>query len=255
MTGLRRVTSIERTPSIRLCCARYSVHTGRELATAFTALNDDHGDGIYAGHRIMRTANSLTLTDMSTGEASTAKKDDDDDAMFKEIGTQIVDFLRNNYSDIVSGKLKAVDAGGSLYGIAGKVAGGIAGGILGAGLLSDLVGKAVGGLAEQKGRFFGAAVDDIVSMVKGETDPDQARRIVEGISALVFVGSYANPVFNIVTVGGVSAWKLTKDIADEIGGPVADAIEDIVDVVGDIGDAIIGAPTSLAEDVIDLLGL
>ncbi len=247
MTGLRRIAAVERSTALRALTSRYSVSTLSQLGAAFKRLHEDRTDVVYAGYQLTRATNAISLTDQATGEDTSVQVSDAHADKLDDVWDRIADYLNEHYGSILSGELKATDVGGAVFGIVGGVVGLFILPVLGDGLVSKIITTPISVIAAQKGRYFGAAVDDIASILKGEDDV-RVQEIAGTLATIWFTGNYLQSLGSLVPVGGVDAWELTKEIGGTIGGAISAAIEDIVGVVG-------GVVPGLANDVKDVLGL
>lgn len=249
MTTLRTITTTERNNSLRVLTSRYGVLTARQLIEAYGS-KDKY---TYLGYTVERLGSRITVKNQS-GESTTIEIGDkkltpeQQETALNKIWEGIKQFFQEHAEDIKSGNIKAVDVGGAIYGIAATVIVFIFTPLAALGPLGKLISIPFVELASQKGRYWGSAVDELVKLIKGESDLNKAQ--IVGVLTTVFVVATYLPGLE---VGGVDAWNLTVQVGEKLGGAVADIIDEIekVPVVGDV----VKAGEDLGEDVLDFFGL
>ncbi len=247
MTTLRTITTIERNNSLRVLTSRYAVVTARQLMDAYSSKSKY----TYVRYLVERNGSVITVKSES-GESTTVKignqklTEEQQETVLNKIWEGIKQFFQEHAEDIKSGKIKAADIGGAIYGIAATVIAFIFNPFAALGPLGKLISAPFVTLATQKGRYWGSAVDEVVKLIKGESDLNKAQ--IVGVLATVYITATYLPV---VALAGVDAWNLTVEVGKMIGGAVADMIEEIesVPVVGDVAKSLEGA----GEGVIDAI--
>jgi len=100
-------------------------------------------------------------------------------------------------------------------------------------LLDELIAKPFEEASKNAGRYYGAAVDDLVDTLKKILNNAEGKprlsQILGTMASVYLMGKYVPGV----TVGGADAWSLTKQIGSELGGAVEDTLNSVVDVAGD----------------------
>lgn len=251
MTGFRAIAVAERSNSLRALTSRYSVHTARELSTAYNNRNRF----TYFDYVIERSGSAIKITSKS-GESTkieigdTKLTPEQRDTALEKTWDGVKEFFQKHWEEIESGEIKAADIGGAIYGITATVITLIfipfTGGVLG-----KIIAEPFIWAAKQKGRYWGASVDEMLNIIKGESDLNKQQ--IAGVLATVTVLAYYLPgPAAVIQLGGVDAWNLTVDVGKKIGGTAADAVEEIVSVVGDIGEAVGGAIGGAIDDLIGI---
>lgn len=237
MITIRAIATSEKTNSLRALTSRYGVVTARQLVTAYS----NTWKYTYFGYTVERIGSKITVKNQS-GESTTIEVGDkkltreQQETVLNKIWEGIKQFLQEHAEDIASGKIKAADIGGAIYGIAATVILVIFAPFAFLGPLGQILAAPFITLASQKGRYWGACVDEVVRLIKGESD--LKIKEIAGVLATVYITAIYLPVAEL---GGVDAWNLTVAVGKKLGGAVADILEEIP-IVGDavegLGDAI-----------------
>lgn len=238
MTSLREITIAEQNNSLRVLTSRYEVQTARQLIEAFNSKTEYS----YLGYTVKRDHSSISILS-NDGESKTSIGIGDDkltpeqrDKALDKIWEDVKKFFQDHIEDIESGRITAADIGGALYGIAASVILIIFAPFAAAfGSVGELIAGPFAALATQKGRYWGASVDEIIKVIKSESDLNMQE--IAGVLATVFVTTASFPVIGaIVQFGGTDAWNLTVEVGKKLGDNAVEILEDIVSVVGDIGE-------------------
>lgn len=253
MTGIRAIAEAEQSDSLRELTSRYGVQTASELITVYYKQNKI----TLSGYVIERSSTQIKITSKDNQSTTTDLKNakitpEQRDKLLEEIWNGIRDFFEENWDDIKLEKIKAADIGGAIYGIAATVILKVINPFSAAGsALSKLIALPFLQASVQKGRYWGASVDTIVEIIKGESDLNKEQ--MAGVLATVIVIAYYLPLPGaIIQLGGVDAWNLTVDVGKKIGGTAADAVDEIKSVVGDVGEAISDAAGKAIDAVLDI---
>lgn len=244
MQSLRMLAATEQTDSVRDLLGRYSCLSVRDLVAQLeqrTVLT-------YNGVTLTRTTSAIHIqsedgqkTQVDTSDTQLEPQQRDN--LLNEIWDNMLKFLRNNWQDIKDGKIKAVDIGGALYGIAGAAILLLLAPFAGSKLLDTLL-RSTFALSSQIGRYYGAAADDLVAILKDESD--LTKRDVVGIMAAVKIaGTYFPGLGPVILLGGADAWTLTKAIGHELGG----ALESGIDEIGKAAEGAYDVATSVVDFV------
>jgi hypothetical protein len=253
MQTLRQLCSEQRSSSFIDVSARYSTQSLRELIEADgspTAFN-------YEGYLFERTATAIRVSNKA-GEKTefelndTPITDEQRQQILDKAWEDIRKFVTDKFEDLKSGKITAADIGGALYGsVAGAIVFVLAP-FAKLGPLADVLVAPFVGLAANRGRYFGAVVDELVAVLKKESELTQ-RDILGVLGTTAVVASYFVPVIQLVPLGGTTAWELTVGIGKWVGGAVEDALDEIAEAVPPVG-VVLEAVGDAAEDVIAFLG-
>jgi uncharacterized protein with LGFP repeats len=147
----------------------------------------------------------------------------------------IANYFAGKAEDIADGRLRAADMCGALYGLTAYWLTG------GSASLPSLLFDAG---SAQNGVFYGAIIDDVVAVLKGESKP-AVDQVLGTLATLYF--SQMTPVGAGVRLGGMYGWELTKEVGDAVGG----AARDFLYAAGDLMKDAAGDVRSAAEDVWD----
>jgi hypothetical protein len=226
------------THSLRTLLAGVAIHRGEFTST-------DLGNG----YRLAKEGSSLHILTNDGLSVSSVKVPTDklsseqSKQALNDISKKIFEYFQTKFEDIKSGKIKAAEIGGAVYGIAAAVILAVYAPFAIAGKLLAQVfnfGFSVG--AEQVGEYYGAIVDDFVAILKGE-DNSSVSKIVGTMATVYF--TQIVPVTPIAGVAGTSirflgtdGWSLTKEVGKTVGEGVEDAIDSIESVVSDVGGAL-----------------
>ena len=122
----------------------------------------------------------------------------------------IKEFIHKNYADIKSGKIKAADIGGELYGISATAIYLVIAPVLDLTLLGRIVGTTFVEASKQVGRYYGAAVDELVSVLKGQSKPT-----ITQVIATLGTMHIVTTKLEVVMLSG-DAWTLTKEVGMQV---------------------------------------
>ena len=252
MTTLRTIATSNRNASLRQLASRYHVLTARQLIASY----DSKTEYAYGDYVVKRSGSTITIksqggesTNINFGNAKATPEQQDEFIEKTWEGTKR--FFQEHADDILSGKMKAADIGGAVFGIAGTVITLVFSPFGAAGkTLDKIIGLPFGGLSAQKGRYWGASIDELVSLLKGESDL-KMQAIVGVLATVVVTCTYLSLVEELVPLGGVDAWNLTVEVGKKIGGVAASMIEAIVSVVGVVGKV----ASNVIDDLTKLIGI
>ena len=208
---------------------------------------------LYASYQVVRSGASIKL--LSRGGESqvdlsqSALSPEQREAALQQIEEQLKAFIASKADDIKEGRLKAVDIGGAVYGTAALVIVWIFAPFAAAGPLAAFIAKPFAAAAAQVGRYYGAAVDDLVALLKGESN-ESLKQIAGVLATVALSWEYAPGLMAAALLGGADAWSLTKQIGEQIGDSVASGVDALVSAVGDAVEAVETVP----GDIIDTLG-
>jgi hypothetical protein len=157
------------------------------------------------------------------------------------------EFYEKHEDEIKSGRIKAVDLGGILYATTAAAIVTAISPLAGAPFLLKIMGFSLTSAAEKVGRFYGAAVDDLVKTLKeiGDVNPGDLGKIIAIMKTMTLVSTQ----LNVVTMLGENGWELTKQVGSMIGGAVEDGIKTIAGTVGDV----VGTGVDLAEGAVKIV--
>lgn len=229
MTTIRTITAAERSNSLRVLTSRYEVLSVRQLIEAYSSKEKY----TYRGNTVERIGSKITVKNQS-GESTSIEignkklTPEEQETALNTIWDGIKQFLLEHGEDIKSGNIKAADIGGAIYGIAAMVIVALFLPIAIGGPLAKIIAAPFITLASQKGRYWGASVDEVVKLLKGESDLKIQE--IAGVLATVYITATYLPVAEL---GGVDAWNLTVAVGKKLGGVAADILEEIP-VVGDV---------------------
>jgi hypothetical protein len=253
MKTLRQLCSEQGSGSFIDVSARYSTQSLRELieadgsSTAFS----------YEGYLFERTATAIRVSNKA-GEKTefelnnTPITDEQRQQILERAWEDIRKFVKDKFEDLKSGRITAADVGGALYGsVAGAIVAVLAP-FAKMGPLADVLVAPFVGLAANRGRYFGAVVDELVAVLKNESELTQ-RDILGVLGTTAVVASYFVPVMQLVPLGGKTAWELTVGVGKWVGGAVEDALNEISEAVPPFGD-LVETIGDAAEDVVAFLG-
>ncbi|MBK7353401.1 MAG: hypothetical protein IPI97_01260 [Nitrosomonas sp.] len=251
MTSLREITVAEQSNSLKVLISRYEVQTARQLISAFNSKTEYS----YLGYTVKRNDSSISI--LSNNESTnieignTKLTPEQREQALEKIWEGIKQFFKDHAQDIESGKITAADIGGALYGVTASVILVIFAPFAAVGPLAKVVAAPFIALAAQKGRYWGASVDELIKIINDESDLNKQE--IAGVLATVFVtASYVPGVGAIIQLGGIDAWNLTVEVGKKLGGTVVEIIGGIVSVVGDIGEGVGGAIVDVVDDLLDL---
>ena len=253
MTSLRDITIAEQNNSLKVLTSRYEVQTARQLIEAFNNKTEYR----YLGYTVKRNDSSISILS-NDGESKTSIEigntkltPEQREQALEKIWEDVKQFFQDHKEDIESGKITAADIGGALYGMTAAVILIIFAPFAAFSSLGKLIAGPFVALSAQKGRYWGASVDELIKIINSESDLNKQE--IAGVLATVFVtASYVPGVGAIIQLGGVDAWNLTVEVGKKLGGTVVGIIEDIVSVVGDIGEGVGGAIVGVVDDLLDL---
>ena len=160
-----------------------------------------------------------------------------EDVLNKAMAT-LFDLIDLNWDEIKKGKVKAEDIGGALYGA-------LTGSIVG--LFDPFIGKTfIGKLArillvdtaKNAGRFYGAAVDELIALLSGKSEATVAQ-IVGTLATIQFIAVYVPGAPALVADG----WALTVEIGKRLG----DTAESAINEIGNVAAAAVGVAGKVAE--------
>ncbi|NGZ96343.1 MAG: hypothetical protein CV089_09480 [Nitrospira sp. WS110] len=233
MTTIRTIATAERSNSLRVLTSRYEVLTARQLIEAYSSKEKY----TYLGNTVERIGSTITVKNQS-GEATsieignTKLTPEQQETALDKIWEGIKQFFQEHEADIKSGNIKAADIGGAVYGITATLIVAFLLPIAIAGPWAKIIAGPFIALASQKGRYWGASVDEVVKLLKGKSDLKIQE--IAGVLATVYITATYLP---IVELAGVDAWNLTVAVGKKLGGAAADILEDIP-VVGDLVEGI-----------------
>jgi hypothetical protein len=169
------------------------------------------------------------------------------DQVLDDMANDIIKYFAENAPKIANGKIKAVDIGAAVYGIGWKAVTKIVP-ILGTidDLTDTIFGRRFGEeVAVEIGKYYGSIVDEVVRILKGESNP-KATELIGTMATLFFIVAVPTPL-GVVRVLGADGWSLTKEIGKKVGGVLEDALdalgsafEDVGEFFGDLIDEIFG---------------
>lgn len=241
MSGLRFIAREESSASIRSLVSRYHVSTVRQLMAAY----DSKESYTYFGITVRRDGPTIIITNQFT-ETTWIRVDDPAlapdrrEEVLNKTWSDTKRFFQHHWQEIESGRMRAVDIGGALYGIAAHAILSYFLPVASLGPLGEIARKPFVWAAEQKGRFYGAAVDEVVALVKGESDL-KVVDMVGALGAFTLIGA----VPGVVELFGSDGWNITMKVAKAIGGALTTAIDEICEVAGDVVDEITEWPDAL----------
>lgn len=169
MTTLRTITATERNNSLRILTSRYGVLTARQLIEAYGS-KDKY---TYLGYTVERIGSTITVKNQS-GESTTIEIGDkkltpeQQETVLNKTWEGIKQFFQEHAEDIKSGKIKAADIGGAVYGITATVIVFIFSPFAALGPLGKIISTPFVTLATQKGRYWGSAVDEVVKLIRAK---------------------------------------------------------------------------------------
>jgi hypothetical protein len=206
------------------------------------------------GYTLTRNGSSLSIRSYSGEQAEVDNSGSDLSPQDQEkvIGMTwegIKEFIHKNVEDIKSGKIKAADIGGELYGISATAIYLVIAPVLDETLLGRIVGTTFVEASKQVGRYYGAAVDELVSVLKGQSKPT-----ITQVIATLGTMQIVTTKLGVVMLSG-DAWTLTKEVGMQLGSTAEDGLKTIANVAGDIygtGKEII---SDVYHSVTDFFGL
>lgn len=253
MTSIRVITVAEKNNSLKVLTSRYKVQTARQLIEAF----ENKTEYTYLGYKVSRNDSTISILSQSGEESTnieignTKLTPEQREQALEKIWEGIKQFFKDHAQDIESNKITAADIGGALYGITASVILVILAPFAAVGPLAKVIAAPFIALAAQKGRYWGASVDELINIINNESD--LKKQEIAGVLATVFVtASYVPGVGALIQLGGVDAWNLTVEVGKKLGGTVVEVIEDIVSVVGDIGEGIGSVVVGVVDDLFEL---
>ena len=206
------------------------------------------------GYILIRSGSSLSIRSYSGEQAEINNSGSDlspqdQDEVLRMTWDGIKAFIQKNYDDIKSGKIKAADIGGELYGISATAVYLVIAPALDATILGRVVGTTFVEASKQVGRYYGAAVDELVSVLKGQSKPT-ITQVIATLGTMQFVSTK----LGVIMLSG-DAWTLTKAVGMKLGETAEDGLKTIANIAGDV----YGAGKELFNDVYhsitDLFGL
>jgi hypothetical protein len=226
MASVREIMLPEKSLSLREVTTRYGVDSLRVLFAAYS----NRRELTYLGYRVSRTASALTVTSADNPEVTTVGapaqlSNEQKEHFAKQTWEGTKKYLQENWDGIKKGEIKAADIGGAVNGIAAAVI------VESFGIKKDgLVSQVLVGLAEEKGRFVGAAVDSIVAAIKGEDGG-----VIKSTVGLLAATTIASKI-PVVAAFGDDAWKMLYSVSLDMGGRVEEWANGIVGTLGGILD-------------------
>jgi hypothetical protein len=156
------------------------------------------------------------------------------DKAVKEIAQKLFKYFQEKADDIQDGKIKAADIGGAIYGIAAATILTIFAPFAAVGtILSPIFSSAFSIAAKGVGEYYGAIVDDFVSLLKNENNSTISD--VVGTMATVM---FSQIIFDVpggpLRFLGIDGWAITKKIGQEVGDNLEKAIQEIDEITGGI---------------------
>ena len=251
MNSILEIAAVERNQGVRALIARYKVDSLRELIAAY----NNREKYIYAGCTVERKGWKISIktqgesTEVDLGNASIPSEKRDQ--VLQKAGDDIKRYLQEHWSDIQSGKIKAVDIGGALYAAVTGAILAILVPFANLGPLGKVLTMPIVSAATQQGRYWGAAVDEIFSILKQESSL-KLTEIAGVFASVTFIAVYLPGAAPLIQLGGADAWNLTVDIGSKIGRETANAVETVVSVVGNVGNGIGAAVSSAVDEIINL---
>lgn len=196
----------------------------------------------------------IRVANIATGDATGIKIPDTkiDSAKQKEIVDKIADgvkdYLEKNKDALLDGRLKAEDVLGTTYAMAGAIV---------AAVVCPLLAPLIVPAATQQGKFYGAAIDDVAAVLKGEALKDGSRasvgQIVVVFSTVVFI-QYQGTL-SLVALAGADGWSILKKLGKEVGGALEDAVRVIEGAVGSFLEGIFGTIIGAGDWVLSKLNI
>ena len=184
--------------------------------------------------KVLSGDGTLTEVDVSD-EKLTAEQQEE--MIDKGLAT-LFDLIDLNWDEIKKGNVKAEDMGGALYGaITGSIVG-LFDPFIGKTFIGKLAKLVLVDTAKQAGRFYGAAVDELIALLSGKKDATVAQ-IVGTLATIHFIAAYAPGAPALVADG----WSLTVEIGKRLG----DTAEAAINEIGSVTEAVAGAVIKAAE--------
>ena len=238
MKTLRQVVSEHHSNSVRGVAARFSASTLRQLIEADTSVEQFS----YMGYTFERNASSIRVTNKD-GEKTelsleaTPLTEEQRKDILSRTWEDVRKFVTDKFDDLKDGKVKAEDIGAVVYGAAAGAIIAVVAPFAALGAFGKFLAGPFMALAANKGRYWGAAVDELVAVLKGENEATRAQ-IAGVLGTTVVLATYLSPVGAVVALGGTDAWKLTVGVGKWIGGAVEDALNEIGEAIPILGDAV-----------------
>ena len=233
--------------------ARYSTQSLRELIEADGSATSFN----YEGYQFERTATAIRISnkagELTEFELKNAPiTDEQRGEILDKAWEAIRQFVKDKFEDLKAGKVTAADVGGALFGsVAGAILAVLAP-FAALGPLAEVLAAPFVGLAANRGRYFGAIVDELVAILKGESELTQ-RDVLGVLGTTAVVATYFVPFAQLVPLGGTTAWKLTVGVGKWVGGAVEDAVDELVDALPFLAPVVEGVGGA-AEDVVEFIG-
>lgn len=160
-----------------------------------------------------------------------------EDVLNKALAT-LFDLIDLNWDEVKKGHVKAEDIGGALYGaLTGSIVG-LFDPFIGKTFIGKLARMLLVDTAKNAGRFYGAAVDELIALLSGKSEATVAQ-IVGTLATIQFIAVYAPGAPALVADG----WALTIEIGNRLGGTAESAINEI----GKVAAAAVGVVGKVAE--------
>jgi hypothetical protein len=212
-----------------------------------------HGGGYVVkrhGSKLRLELNQLLVT--SVDIPSEQVTDEQSNKALEDIGREVGEYLKKNFEDIANGKIKAAQIGAAFYGTATTIVLAI---FLPASVTGKLLGAAVNlGIPvspEKIGEFYGAVVDDLIAILKGEDDELSVAQVVGTLGTVFFtqVAPIA-PFASAARYFGADGWSFTRRVGETIGEGLEESINAIESIVSDLG----GFLGDTLGDAVDFVG-
>lgn len=200
------------------------------------------------GHKLTRSGSGVHIKSGNGSEFSMdapldgVPQDKKDEAV-RTVWENAVQWVRENREGIESGRIKAEDIGGVIYGLTASAVLIIFAPAAGAAMLGAALGTHFKDAASQVGRYYGAMVDDFVAILKNEPDAMTVAHVVGTLATIEFASTFVT-ASGLIPPMGVKGWELTKEIGAQVGGPIEeglkeieDAVTTLIDLPGDAFDA------------------
>lgn len=206
------------------------------------------------GYTLTRSGSGLSLLSYSGEQAEVNNSGSnlspqDQDKVIHMTYDGIKTFIHKNYEDIKNGKIKAADIGGELYGISATAVYLVIAPVLDQTLLGRIVGATFVDASKQVGRYYGAAVDELVSVLKGQSKPT-ITQVIATLGTMQFISTKLGAVM----LSG-DAWTLTKAVGMKLGEAAEDGLKTIAHVAGDVYGAGKDLVSGVYHTVTDFFGL
>lgn len=230
--GLRSFMQNYGTHSLRTLLVGVEVHQG-----VFTLVD------LGGGYSLAKEGSTLHILSPDGSSASSVQvpanklSSEQSEQALQEIGKQLFEYFQKKLEDIKSGKIKAAEIGGAVYGIAAAVIVGIYAPV--EPILAQVFNFALPVGAENVGEYYGAIVDDIFAILKGE-DSSTVSEIVGTLATVYFTQliPIAGVAGDALRFLGTDGWSLTKEVGKAVGEGAEDVIDSIESIISDVGDAL-----------------